>query len=86
MSLTYTIMINSWYCDSVYNNDTPPLIVGENCSVTSSSTQAVLPISSPLIVRDDGTVVFGLGIIIFFLSVLFFATLFGSFDGLKPKV
>jgi len=78
-------MINSWHCDNLYNTDTPPLIVEQTCTVTSSSTQPISLGDSPITVRDDGSMIFGMGIIIFFLSVLFFATLFGSFKGLKSK-
>jgi len=76
-------MINSWHCDNIYNTDEPPLMIEQTCTVTSSSTPPA--IASPITVRDDGTMVFGLGIIIFFLSVFFFATLFGAL-GMKSKL
>gem|GEM_PF-2094967 len=78
-------MINSWHCDNLYNTDEPPLMVEQTCTVTSSSTQPAIFPDSPISVRDDGSMIFGIGIIIFFLSVLFFATVFASIRGMKSK-
>ncbi len=77
-------MINSWHCDNLYNTDEPPLMIEQSCVVTSSSTQALIASDSPITVRDNGSMVFGLGIIIFFLSILFCGFLFNSFS-LKHK-
>lgn len=78
-------MINSWHCDNLYNTDEPPLMIEQTCTVTSSSTPPAVLGDSPITVRDDGTMIFGLGIIIFFLAVFFFATLFGAL-GMKSKL
>ena len=61
-------------------------MVEQTCTVTSSSTPPEMQIGSyTIMARDDGSVIFGIAIIIFFLSVLFFAILFGSVRGLKSK-
>ncbi len=73
-------MISTWHCDNLYSKS---VFIGQNCVVTASSTVAITsPTTTPQIVRDDGTLVFGLGIVIFFLAIMFFGLLFNSF-GLK---
>jgi len=53
-------------------------------SVTASSTTCTVSASStePLLVRDSGELVFGIGILIFFSSIMFFGLVGNS---LKSK-
>ena len=73
-------MINAWHCDNTYSGD-PAVFTGQDCTVTASTSLSGTP-QNPVIVRDDGSIVFGLGIIIFFVAILFFGLVFNSF-GLK---
>ena len=77
-------MINAWHCENIYSGD-PAVLTGQDCTVSSTSPSLSGTPDNPLITRDDGSVVFALGIIIFFLSVFFFATLFSAL-GMKSKL
>ena len=78
-------MITAWHCDNLYSGGKSSVFIGQDCIVTASTTQLVQVAfpsgtsSNPMIVRDDGTLVFGLGIVIFFLAIMFFGLLFNSF-------
>ena len=79
-------MMTAWHCENLYAGD-PSVFVGQDCIVTASTTQpfpASGSVENPMIVRDDGSLVFGLGIVIFFVAIMFFGLLFNSL-GLKNK-
>lgn len=74
-------MITEWHCENIYSGK-PSTLLGQDCFVTASSTPDQSPSSNslnPTIVRDDGSLIFGVGIIIFFIAMIFFGLLFNSF-------
>ena len=69
-------MIKSWHCENIYTGSTFTF-TGQDC--IASTTVSGTP-QNPLVVRDDGSLVFGVGILIFFSAIMFFGLVFNSFD------
>lgn len=74
-------MINAWHCQNIYSGGKNSIITGQDCTVSSSTPTSLLgTYDKPIISRDDGSIIFGLGVIIFFSAILFFGLLFNSFN------
>lgn len=71
---------SSWRCENLYSDDIPRIYIGQECTTTpySSTTTLSGTAENPIVVRDDGSLIFGLGIIIFFSAIMFFGLLFNS--------
>ncbi|MEI6057746.1 MAG: hypothetical protein WCQ60_02125 [bacterium] len=68
-------MINAWHCQNIYAGSSSDYT--SDCTVTASTSLSGTP-ENPIIVRDDGSLVFGLGIIIFFVAITVLYVMLGQ--------
>lgn len=68
----------TWHCDEIYSGDVPPVLTGQDCTVTSTATTTPIEVatSTPYNGPNYHDWLFVAGVMLFFVSYMAWGRLF----------